>query len=262
MPSIPSVDDGKPFDWGKTSSDYSAFRPGYPDSFYALLDALDVGKPGQRILDLASGPGIVAVPLAKLGATVTALDIAENQIEAAREHAQSAGVHLDCIVAGAESTGLPSESYDLVVASMCMHYFDHGAVSAEISRLLAPGGRFLVCGLLYLPRESKIASASEDLILTHNPDWSAAGYSGEIPVVPGWSEGRFNLLSFHRYVEDLSFTRESWRGRIRACRGVGASLSGDRVEAFDKDHAELLERIAGPHFTVPHLIALHVFAPH
>jgi hypothetical protein len=46
------IDGGLEFDWGKTSRDYAAFRHGYPESFYELLSALGVGRPGQRILDL------------------------------------------------------------------------------------------------------------------------------------------------------------------------------------------------------------------
>ena len=66
MHSKPSLDHGKPYDWGKTSSDYSAHRPGYPGSFFRALEAIGIGRPDQRILDLASGPGVLAVPFALL----------------------------------------------------------------------------------------------------------------------------------------------------------------------------------------------------
>ena len=61
------------------------------------------------------------------------------------------------------------------------------------------------------------------------------------------------------YDEAIAFTRESWRGRFRALRGIGASLPDEEVRAFDREHAKLLEEIAEPDFTVLHRIDAHVF---
>ena len=254
-----SLDGGKPFDWGRTSSDYLTHRPGYPPSFFRALAGLGIPRRNQRILDLASGPGILAIPFALQGAAVTALDVAEDQIDAARKRARAEGVELEYMVADGLSSGLPTSSFDLVSASMCLHYFDREAIAAEIHRLLVPGGMFLAGVLLYLPRRSPIAEASERLILKHNPSWGSGDYTGDVAVEPPWAKSRFRLRSFHRYVEDIQFTRESWRGRIRACRGVGASLSKAEVQAFDLEHSAMLEEIAPPEFGVPHLIAFHVF---
>ncbi|MFW5690043.1 MAG: SAM-dependent methyltransferase [bacterium] len=142
-----------------------------------------------------------------------------------------------------------------------MHYFDPDAIVAEVSRLLVDDGRFLVSSLVYLPGESDIATATENLILQYNPNWGGAGFGGHVPVEPAWARGRLTLETFHRYVEPVAFTRESWRGRVRACRGVGASLDPETVRAFDEDHDRLLMSIAGPQFEIPHLITIHVFSP-
>jgi hypothetical protein len=61
--------------------------------------------------------------------------------------------------------------------------------------------------------------------------------------------------------EMIPFTRESWRGRIRACRGIGATLIPQQVEAFDRDHDELLRRIAPETFSVLHRINAHLLRP-
>ena len=118
MPSTPSFDNERPHDWGKTSTDYAGFRPGYPDSFFSTLRAIGIDVDGRRVLDLGSGPGVLAIPFALQGGLVTALDIAENQIAAARDLARKQGAHIDFVVADAHSTGLPSDSYDMVSASM------------------------------------------------------------------------------------------------------------------------------------------------
>ena len=79
-----NIDEGRTFDWGKTSPDYAMYRPGYPASFYTVLQALGIGTRGQDILDLGTGTGVLARAFAKQGACVIALDIAEAQIDAAR----------------------------------------------------------------------------------------------------------------------------------------------------------------------------------
>jgi hypothetical protein len=58
------------------------------------------------------------------------------------------------------------------------------------------------------------------------------------------------------YDIDISFTRESWNGRIKACRGIGASsLSEEEVLEFEKEHMEALNGLA-EEFTIPHYVTL------
>ena len=50
-----NIDEGHAFDWGKTSPDYAVYRPGYPASFYTILQAVGIGTPGQDILNRPIG---------------------------------------------------------------------------------------------------------------------------------------------------------------------------------------------------------------
>ena len=49
------IDNGKEFDFGKTSDDYGKYRDIYPKSMYDKLIMFGIGKQGERILDLGSG---------------------------------------------------------------------------------------------------------------------------------------------------------------------------------------------------------------
>ena len=71
----------------------------------------------------------------------------------------------------------------------------------------------------------------------------------------------FRLVTYHAYEEGIPFTRESWRGRIRACRGIGAALSADEVVRFDQEHDALLRQIAPETFTILHQVWLHAYTP-
>jgi hypothetical protein len=61
--------------------------------------------------------------------------------------------------------------------------------------------------------------------------------------------------------EHLPFTRDSWRGRFRACRAIGATLTPEQTDAFDREHDALLREIAPEHFTVLHRIDAHILRP-
>ena len=54
----------------------------------------------------------------------------------------------------------------------------------------------------------------------------------------------------------VPFTRESWNGRIKACRGIGASLSDNEILMWEREHRDLLENIAPAEFDVLHYAAV------
>ena len=79
-----NFDHGKPFDWGKTSKSYAKYRDIYPEEFYERVYAAGIGLPGQEILDLGTGTGVLPRHMARYGAHFTGVDLSENQIAEAR----------------------------------------------------------------------------------------------------------------------------------------------------------------------------------
>lgn len=261
MHGLPAVDAGRVIDWGHTSQDYAAWRPDYPIEFYERLAEIGIGVPGQRILDVGTGVGFLALNFARRGSVVTGVDVSEGQIRQARETAAGNGLSIGFRVAPAEDTGLPSAAFDVVTASQCWLYFDLERAIAEVRRVLRSGGVLMLSHFCWLPRVDQIACRSEELVLQFNPQWSAANWSGEIPVMPQWANGRFERVEGFVFDAPIRFTRESWRGRFRACRGVGAALSADEVARFDAAHADLLRRTVPDTFTVLHRIDCTVLRP-
>jgi len=256
-----AIDGGRPIDWSLTSADYATHRPGPPDRLYALLAALGVGTPGQRILDLGTGTGIVARELARRGAIVSGVDIAAGQIAAAQSAAAAEGVAVDFVVAAAEACPFATATFDAIVASQCWMYFDVGRTLAEVRRLLRPAGVLVTTHFSWLPRADAVARASEALVLRANPAWQGGDWSGRVAAEPAWAAGRARVRAMFWFDVDVPFSRASWRGRMRACRGVGAALAPAEVEAFDGSLAAWLDANVGERFTVRHRVDAHVFEP-
>ncbi len=259
MHGLDAIDPGREIDWGKTSADYARFRPGPPESYYKKLNALDVGTQGQRILDLGTGTGVLARTFAKRGARVFGTDVSPEQIKMAETLAKLQELDAQFQVAPAENLPFEPQSFDAITANQCWLYFDKEKVVPEVKRLLKPGGVLVTSHFSWLPLVDPVAGATEQLILKHNPQWTAAGYLGRIPAFPTWAQGNFLLKGMFYYDEAIPFTRESWRGRIRACRGVGAALSEAAVEQFDREHDELLKQLTGESFEILHRIDAHIF---
>lgn len=256
-----NVDAGRAIDWGKTSRDYDRYRPGPPDSFYRKLLALNIGLPGQRLLDLGTGTGLLARRFASQEVEVSGIDISERQIEMASAAAVREGLAIDFNVAVAEALPFPDQSFDVVTANQCWLYFDLSRAIPEVIRILKPGGQLLVSHFSFMPHLDSLVRASEKLVLKYNPDWSGADWDGLIPPKPRWSLEDFDLAGLFVYDEQVPFTRESWRGRMRALRGIAANLSEDQVNAFDQEHEALLSAMAADRFDVWHRIHAHIFRP-
>jgi SAM-dependent methyltransferase len=261
MPINTAIDAGTEFDWGRTSADYARHRPGPPPSFFVRLHALGVGLPGQRILDLATGTGVLARQFAKQGSIVTGIDIAPEQIDAAARLAATDGLEARFAVAPAEQTGQPDAAFDAVTANQCWLYFDRTRILPEIRRVLAPDGVLVVSFFNWLPQRDPVARASEQLVLKYSPHWQGADWDGRVPPVPSWAKESCELTAMFWYDEAIPFTRESWRGRMRACRGTGASLDAPGLAAFDREHDALLRRIVPETFPILHRISAHFLRP-
>lgn len=247
-----NIDNGKPFDWGLASEDYAKYRDIYPDEFYERIAALGLCREGQRVLDLGTGTGVLPRNMAKYGARFVGADISENQILEAERLSEEAGLDIDYIVASAETVDFPDASFDAVTACQCYMYFDKAVVLPKIHALLKPGGHFAILFMAWLPDESEIARRSEELVLKYNPDWTGGHMKRYEPKMPYLAKELFTLEDAAAFDLDVPFTRETWHGRMKACRGIGASSLTEREKArWEKEHLEFLSGVPES-FTITH----------
>ncbi len=99
--------------------------------------------PGGKILEVAPGPGYLAIEIAKLGSyEVSGLDISRSFVRIASENARQSGVSIDFRHGDAAHMPFPDESFDFVVCTAAFKNFSDpvGAID-EIHRVLKPGGK-------------------------------------------------------------------------------------------------------------------------
>ncbi|BDI59548.1 bifunctional 2-polyprenyl-6-hydroxyphenol methylase/3-demethylubiquinol 3-O-methyltransferase UbiG [Qipengyuania nanhaisediminis] len=102
-----------------------------PDDIRALT--------GHSALDIGCGAGLLCEPLARLGAQVTGVDAASDNIAAAAAHAEASG--LDIRYMAGEVSGLDIGTFDLVTSlEVVEHVADKRAFLADCAARLAPGG--------------------------------------------------------------------------------------------------------------------------
>ena len=259
MLSLNHVDSGKGFDFGKVSQDYAKYRDIYSARFFKTILQYNIGTAGQRVLDLGTGSGVICRHMASIspGAKWVGADISADQIEAAKSLCDHPDISY--IVCPADQIPFPDNSFDAVTACQCFWYFPVESSVPEIHRVLKKGGRLAILSMMGLPRESAILAKSEELVLKFNPDWSGNDFDRVKSSPPDWLGERFAVVDLHEYVEDLEFSREAWRGRMRACRGVGASLPPDLIEEYDREHRRALCEMAADRFSIPHQCIFQVF---
>ncbi len=253
---LDSIDKGKVFDWGKTSNDYARYRDIYPKEFYECILKLGFCQDGQRVLDIGTGTGVLPRNMYQYGADWTGTDSSENQIEQAKLLAEKSDMKIDFYTCPAEEIEYPENTFDVITACQCIWYPNHKILAPKFSKILKPGGKFLILYMAWLPFEDAIAGKSEEVILKYNPNWTGAGEIRKPMWVPDEYLEYFDITHREGFDVKIPFTRDSWHGRMRACRGVGASLSESDLMKWDKEHRAMLEQDASEQFEVLHFVSL------
>lgn len=239
-----------------TAQDYARHRAGFPERFFDQLEARGFG-PGQTVVDLGSGTGTVALGLARRGAEVVAVDIAEPMLAQAAARARALHLCLQTVTGPAEDTGLPGGGYDLVTAGQCWHWFDRPRAAREVRRLLREHGTVVIAHLDWLRIHGGVVDESYRVMEafgTSFPEHAEVGHSG---IYPAWlddlREAGFGALETFSFDVELEYSTADWRGRVRASSAVGGRLSPEEVERFDSLLAAALEAFDAP-LSIPHRV--------
>lgn len=196
-----------------------------------LADALEL-RSGQRVLDVGTGNGNLALAAARRGGVVTGIDIAPPLLEHAAERARVEGLDVTFGWADAQALPFPDGAFDVTASAIgAMFAPDQATTARELVRVTRPGGRI---GLL---------------------SWAAEGFLGEffrtmakhVPPPPGalppprWGTVQGLADLFGDRVQWTSVAHGSWRWPFPSPRSFAdfmAANYGPTVKALEKLDAD------------------------
>lgn len=138
--------------------------------------AADRPLKGVRLVDIGTGGGLVAEPLARMGATVTAIDASERNIAIARAHAEGQQLAIDYRPAAAADLVAAGETFDVVLSlEVLEHVADRAAFVEDCARLMKPDGLLLLATLNRTPKSLLLGKVAAEYVLRWLPagthDW-------------------------------------------------------------------------------------------
>lgn len=206
-----------PFDpnrFRSTADFYDRYRTPYPPELIGAVASRVGLEPGDRLLDLGSGPGPLAIGFAGLGLEVTAMDPEPSMLEAARLGAEAAGVRLTLIEGSSYDLSPALGRYRAVVMGRAFHWMDRIATLAALDGLIEPGGAVVLMGDRrvhsspdYHPLLDELAGRhapqrQADRTLRQSPDWMP--HEAVLLASPfHWLERIARILARERTIDDV-----------------------------------------------------------
>jgi SAM-dependent methyltransferase len=214
-----------------------------------LADAAGV-KPGERVLDLASGvgePGLTLHRALQPGGRLVLSDLAEAMLRGAKRRFADRGLDAGFVVQDAQRLAFADASFDVVACRFGIMFFPEPVRAlAEVGRVLRPGGRtgFLVWGPLADNPMFEITRAAIDMVLGPEDDPRDPFRHAE----PGALAPAFAAAGLVDYAEqDLTFERKVrqgepfWRSGLEM--GGGGRIAGLPPATRDALEAEVVRRL-------------------
>jgi len=131
---------------------------------------------GKTLVDIGCGGGLVAEPMARLGAKVTGIDGAEKNVKTALAHAQAMQLTIDYQATTAEELAASGAQFDVVLAlEIVEHVADVELFLQSIAKLVKPGGLLIVSTLNRTMKSYALAIVGAEVVMRWLPrgthDW-------------------------------------------------------------------------------------------
>lgn len=192
--------------WEK--GDFTQIAETMRESGTAFVSKLGISK-GLKVLDLGGGDGTTAIPEAKLGASVTVVDIARNLVEAGNIRVKKEGLN-NCVFQEGDATDLldlKDQSFDLVVsvfgAMFAPKPFD---VAKEMVRVTRQGGKIIMGN--WIPGDPTLVAQILKISSAYTPPPPEGFVSPMLWGVENNVIERFVTAGVPK--ENISFSKETW----------------------------------------------------
>ncbi|MCA1453871.1 class I SAM-dependent methyltransferase [Bradyrhizobium sp. BRP22] len=124
---------------------YEQFRPPYPVAFFGEVAHRLALTKRHALIDLGTGPGLLALGFADYVGRIVAVDPEPNMLAVARQAAKRAGRDVTLIKSRAEDLPDSIGHFDLVTIGRALHWLDESTLGPLFERLVAPDGVVAIC---------------------------------------------------------------------------------------------------------------------
>src|SRR5262245_7986605 len=172
---------------------------------------------GLSLLDIGCGGGLVAEPLARLGAAVTGIDPAPENIEAAKAHAEGAGLAIAYRAIAAEDLAREGGAFDAVLLlEVVEHVPDVPLFLKSVASLVKPGGVMILSTLNRTLKAYALAIVGAEVILRWLPagthDWNRFVTPEELRAAlaaAGLDVGDVTGMAYHPLADEWRLSQDS-----------------------------------------------------
>jgi SAM-dependent methyltransferase len=222
-----------------TAQTYAARREPYPPAFFtAAANALNL-QGREALIDLGAGPGVLALGFAPYVGRVVGVDPEPAMAAEARRAAATAKVGLVVIEGRAEDLNADVGRFELVTIGRALHWMEREATLATFDRILAPGGRIVICGSRAAGAEVNPWRSAYDAALRSVGE---AGVVDHRQVYQHWfDDSRFTKIGEVKVSHQHNITPEALVERALTRSTTSPAVLGAKIEAF---RASLLEVLA------------------
>lgn len=219
---------------------YTRYRLAYPRRLIERVMELTGLTAGDAVLDLGTGPGLLALPFAAAGMRVTAADPEPTMLAAAGEAARAAGVTLTLWRGGSGDLTPGMGPFRLVTMGRSFHWMDRAATLTRLDGIIAPGGAIA----LFHDEHPKTA---ENRWLDAMQEVANRYGRGEEPVIcerksPEYRShesfllaSRFNVLETAGVIVRKPISADEILGRALSMSTCSPEKLGERIGAFESD---------------------------
>jgi ubiquinone/menaquinone biosynthesis C-methylase UbiE len=172
--------------------------------FRALAKRIADGlRPADHVLEVAPGPGYLAIELARLGPyRITGLDVSQSFVRIAGDNAARAGVEIDFREGDAAAVPFAADMFDFIVCRAAFKNFsDPIGALREMHRVLRPGGRALIIDMRSDASPKSIAEAVANMDLGRIDAFLTR------TTLSALRKRAYSRLDFERMVQATSFGR-------------------------------------------------------
>jgi SAM-dependent methyltransferase len=234
------------------AENYDAYRPHYPSEALLFLVTLAELNRSSTVADLGSGTGRLALALAPYVRLVYALDPAREMLRKLEENAQSEGITgIQTIEAQGESTGLMTDSIDLVTLAQSFHWMNKEKAVKEISRILKPHQPLVLLWNHSLATAEEYYTQINDCIQRFNPKYEGGAdiISADFPEAIT-NSGLFQTPELYTFPFSIEYTAETYLGFLLSKSYIGAGIPKNKQPEFmGCVHDVLHDQFHGNRFT-------------